>query len=114
VFWYELADPPAVQSNSFSTAGLYYSDGDPKPAAAAFRFPFAAVSLPHRQGVALWGLAPVRGTVSIQKLVGTTWRQIAVLRTTSGGIFYTARSLRRGVSLRAVIGRDASPVYVTG
>ena len=30
VLWYEVADPPPQQTNSFSTAGVYYSNGQPK------------------------------------------------------------------------------------
>jgi hypothetical protein len=115
VFWFELRDPPSTQTNSFATAGLYYSNGVPKEAAAAYRFPFAAVLIPHRKhyATALWGRAPIRGTVSIEKLVGTRWRRIARVHTTSGRIFYTVRSVHVPVELRAVIGRDVSPVYVT-
>jgi hypothetical protein len=115
VFWFELRDPPPAQTNSFATAGLFYSNGVPKPAVAAFQFPFAAVLIPHRKhyATALWGRAPIRGTVTIEKLVGTRWRRIARARTTSGGIFYTVRSVHVPVQLRAVIGRYASPVYTT-
>jgi hypothetical protein len=112
VLWYEVADPPPQQSNSFATAGVYYSNGQPKLAAAAYRFPFAAVPVKQHR-MALWGRAPARGRVSIQKLVGSSWRQIASLHTSSGGIFYTVRPVAHGVQLRAVIGGDASPVYVT-
>jgi hypothetical protein len=115
VFWFELRDPPPAQTNSFATAGLYYSNGVPKLAAAAYRFPFAAVLIPHRKhyATALWGRAPIRGVVTIEKLVGTRWRRIARARTTAGGIFYTVRSVHVPVELRAVIGREVSPVYVT-
>ncbi len=113
VFWFEISDPPPRQTNSFSTAGLYYANGVAKPAAAAYRFPFAAVWL-KRNRRALWGQAPSRGRVSIQKLFGAQWRQVLSLRTSSGGIFYTVRSFPRGVELRAVIGSEVSPVYVTG
>ncbi len=112
VLWYEVGDPPPQQSNSFATAGVYYSNGQPKLAAAAYRFPFAAVSVGHHR-IALWGRAPGRGSVSIQKLVGSRWQRVASLRTSSGGIFYTVRPVARGIELRAVIGRDVSPTYIT-
>ena len=112
LMWYEVADPPPQQSNSFSTAGVYYSNGLPKPAAEAYRFPFAAVAVGHHR-TALWGKAPTRGRVSIQRLVGSTWKQIVSLRTSSGGIFYTVRLVAHGTQLRAVIGGDVSPSYVT-
>jgi hypothetical protein len=112
VFWYELSDAPQ-QHNSFATAGLYYANGLPKLAALAYRFPFAAVSLKHHL-TALWGRAPARGVVSVEKLVGSRWRRLVRLHTSSGGIFYTVRRLPKGLELRAVIGRDVSPVYVVG
>ncbi len=114
VLWYVLADSPA--DINFRYAGVFDGNGNAKPAAAAFWFPFTAVQLAHTRhhARALWGKAPVPGTVSIQRLSGTQWRTIARLRTTRGGIFYTVRHLRAGISLRAVIGRDVSPVCVTG
>jgi hypothetical protein len=112
VLWYEVADPPPQQTNSFATAGVYYSNGQPKLAAAAFRFPFAAVPVKQHR-MAVWGRAPTRGTVSIQKLVGSTWEQIVSLRTSAGGIFYTVRPVAHGVQLRAVIGSEVSPTYAT-
>jgi hypothetical protein len=112
VLWYEVADPPPQQTNSFATAGVYYSNGQPKLAAASYRFPFAAVPVKQHR-MAIWGRAPTRGRVSIQKLVGSTWEQIASLRTSSGGIFYALRPVVHGIQLRAVIGGDVSPTYVT-
>lgn len=114
VFWFELRDPPPAQKNSFLTAGLYYSDGAPKPAAAAYRFAFAAVPRPHRE-MALWGRAPTTGAASVQELIKGAWRQITLLQTTSGGIFYTVvRVIPRDRQLRAVIHGISSPVFVTG
>lgn len=109
VFWYGLNDQP-LELSSFVTAGLYSGDGAPKPAAAAYRFPFAAVPMQDHL-TALWGKAPAPGTVSIQERFGSRWQPIVALRTTSGGIFYTVRPVRRGAELRAVIGGAVSPVY---
>ena len=112
VFWFEVIDPP-LRPDTFAGAGLYSSDGAAKPAAEAYRFPFVAISARHRRFV-LWGRAPHAGTVVIQKLTRRGWRQVVALRTTSGGIFYSERRLGAHLALRAVSGRSASPVWVTG
>jgi hypothetical protein len=111
VLWYGLNDQPLEQS-SFITAGLYLGDGAPKPAAAEYRFPFAAVPVKDHL-TALWGKAPALGTVSVQERIGSGWKPIVTLRTTSGGIFYAARPVPRGTVLRAMVGGEVSPSYRT-
>lgn len=120
--WFRLGDdPPGV---SQFQSGLYFSCPDgglscdsPKPAAAAFRFPFVAYT--QRRRILVWGRTPagVLDRVRVQWLHGTSWRTFATLKTDSNGIF-TARPLRpRGASpknakLRAVrSGGEASPVF---
>lgn len=113
VSWYEIRDAPPAQKNSFLTAGLYTNAGIAKAAAAAYRFPFAVVSLPHKK-MALWGRAPTTGTASVQEVVHGRWRQIASLRTTYGGIFYAeVKRIRGNHRLRSVINGISSPVFVT-
>jgi hypothetical protein len=111
VFWFALRDDPSV-TDSFRNAGLYYSDGRAKPAVAAYRFPFVAISAP-RGRLRLWGRAPRSGTVSIEQLVRGRWRQVLSLPTTSGGIFHAVRALGRRPRLRAVAAGVASPAWAT-
>ncbi len=108
VVWFDMQDPTAREG-----LGLYDFEGNPKPAAAAFRFPFVAVAGPRGQ-VILWGRAPHPGTVSIQMRDRGRWRKVLSLRTTSGGVFYAVSRLRAHRRLRAV-GRGAiSPTWVSG
>lgn len=112
VFWFEVIDPP-LRPDTFAGAGLYNADGSAKPATAAYRFPFVAVSATHHRYV-LWGRAPRPGAVAVEKLTRTGWRRVVSLPTTRGGIFYTVHPLGAHLELRAVIGRAASPVWTTG
>jgi hypothetical protein len=119
--WYSLRDTPIA--SSFEQMGLYFECPQgiycdkPKPAAAAFRFPFVAyTSAKHR--VLVWGRTPVGvpGRVQIQWLQGRRWRGLATLRTDRDGIF-TARPLLprranpKSALLRAVQLGDPSPAF---
>jgi hypothetical protein len=120
--WYSLRDSPLASSPE--QGGLYfecpqgiYCD-QPKPAAAAFRFPFVAYTSSKRRAL-VWGRTPegAPGTVRIQWLQGRRWRRLATLRTDRDGIFTGRPSLPRGANpksalLRAVrSGGEASPSF---
>jgi hypothetical protein len=120
--WFTLRDKPL--GTSLFQSGLYFAcpAGEycdtPKPAAAAFRFPFVAFSCPRRHAM-VWGRTPAgaRGTVAIQWRQGRAWRTLARLRTDRDGIFTALLKLPgrgsagKGV-LRAVLpGAGASPSF---
>jgi hypothetical protein len=92
--WFQLRDEPLAASNFQS--GLFYYSGSayrltrPKPALTAFRFPFVALRSGSRTLV--WGRTPGGrvGRVAIEHRTGSSWKRVAVLPTTGGGIF-TAR-----------------------
>ncbi len=110
VFWFTLRD----SGHAFGGGGgLYFGNGDPKPATAAFRFPFVAVRA-GRQTLTLWGRAPLAGTVSIEREVANAWQLVVQLQTTPGGVFHATRALGRHVTLRAVQGAVSSPPWTTG
>jgi hypothetical protein len=115
VFWYQLRDPLQFK-RSFTGGGLYFGNGVAKPAAAAFRFPFVALPVPHRKdSLTLWGRAPTAGVVVISKRVsGGRWRAILRLRTTNGAIFYGQRRLGSHLQLQARSGGIVSPIWTTG
>jgi hypothetical protein len=95
--WFLLRDEPVVQPTpgGYGQSGLYSNqtltrdlkDDRPKPALAAFRFPFVA----YRKGkrVTVWGRTPKssRGKVVIQVGTATGWRRVAAVRAGSKGIF---------------------------
>jgi hypothetical protein len=120
--WYSLRDerlatPPQQEGLYFECPQGIYCD-EPKPTAAAFRFPFVAyTSARHR--LLVWGRTPVGvpGKVQIQWQQGRRWRTLAMLRTDGDGIFTARPILPRGANpksalLRAVqSGGGASPSF---
>lgn len=122
--WYELSDE-ASPSNPNPFGGLYSECtrgifcARPKPAAAAFRFPFVAYAQPGRR-VLVWGRTPggIVGRVRVQFQQGRVWRTLSTLKTDGDGIFTARRALPRGAntknsSLRAVFVGDPanSPAF---
>jgi hypothetical protein len=120
--WFKLNDEPA-NASPFQT-GLYFactegrsSCDTPKPAAAAFRFPFVAYAS-GRQRVLVWGRTPAgtRGQVRIE-WQGRRWRTFATLKTDGDGIFTGYLRLPRQASstsaqLRATqAGAGAAPAF---
>jgi len=106
VTWWLMRDEPehSLGWGYSLQAGVYFRgatvDQDTrKPGFYAFRFPFTAYT---NGGVAqVWGLAPHRGTVSIQRRRGGRWRTIARLRTRPGRMFFRPMRLSAGAPLRA-------------
>jgi hypothetical protein len=98
------------------SAGIYCDT--PKPAAAAFRFPFVAYHASKRRSL-VWGRTPggTVGRVRIQWRQGRSWRALATLSTDRDGIFTSHLTLPREASpklalLRAVEpGVDVSPSF---
>jgi hypothetical protein len=120
--WYSLRDQPIASSHE--QEGLYFECPQglycdrPKPAAAAFRFPFVAYAS-HGRRVLIWGRTPAGapGVVRIQWFQGRRWRGLARLRTDGDGVFTATRLLpwpanMSSALLRAVrVGGEASPAF---
>lgn len=68
-------DPPVPSYATTLQSGIYFLEGGPKPSATAFRFPLVA----RHQGAGLlvWGIAPGRGVVHLQRETAGGWRTIA-------------------------------------
>ena len=110
MFRYLIRDYP---HKSESGAGLFFTNGRPKPASVAFHFPFAAVR--DRSGITtLWGRAPRRDVVTVQRATRHGWRTLLRRGTTAGGVFYTRAALPRNLLLRARIEQLASISYREG
>ena len=106
VTWFLVRDDPLATS-SFQS-GLYYYDGPegrynrPKPALAAFRFPF--VAFPSRDRVFVWGRTPAgrRHNVIVERSTdGRRWTRVVVLPTNRYGIFTRRVIAAQTGSLRA-------------
>jgi hypothetical protein len=94
VTWFQLRDEPVGKSNFqsglFFYTGTTYRLARAKPALTAFRFPFVALRSGSRTLV--WGRTPggKAARVAVEQHSGRAWKRVAILRTTSRGIF-TAR-----------------------
>jgi hypothetical protein len=107
-FWLLPADPVGSPRLNFD-AGLYFSDGRPKPAVTAFQFPFITVRR-SANTLSAWGRAPFRGTIAIQRLSGHRWITVMRLRARARGIFLAPVSVRGHALMRA---REGAVVSLT-
>lgn len=117
VFWHFISDPPDPRH----PAGLWHVDargrafGRPKPALAAFRFPFVAIRESGTR-VRLWGLLPAAGPRSavIERRRRGRWRRAGRARVSGAGVLGGRLALRGTGMLRARSGRTASPGWRVG
>jgi hypothetical protein len=111
VVWFLIRDQgPGGNYAGTQQSGLFLRDGAPKRAHAAFRFPFVA----DRRGdakVRLWGKAPSKGSLTIERRRGGSWRRIARARARGSGVFSKRVALRGKAKLRAKQGGETSLVW---
>lgn len=113
ILWFRVRDQaPIPDFASTNQSGVLFQDGAPKPAATAYRFPFVADRV-NRSRVRVWGLAPRRGTVLIQRRTRAGRRTLAVIRVGTNRVFDTTVALRGRVFLRAVCGGQTSLEWLT-
>ena len=101
VIWYRIQDEPLSQS--MAQSGFFTTQGAAKRSLKAFRFPLVAFRRPG--AVYVWGRTPysLTGRVAVEAKVGRAWRQLAVLRAGSDGVF--RQTLRTRARVSAVRGR---------
>jgi hypothetical protein len=87
--------------------GLYYKDGDPKPAVTAFRFPFVT-ERKSKGTVRAWGRAPVAGKLRIERHTGGGWRSVKTATVGDQAVFTANLKLSGRAKLRARVGGDTS------
>lgn len=108
--WFLLRDDP---KGSPYQSGLYFRSWTPKPALAAFRFPF--VALRKAKSVYVWGRTPggVPATAVIERRSGRSWKRVAMVKTSSSGVFARTLPLRLPSSafMRARISGAASIAF---
>jgi hypothetical protein len=108
ITWNTIVDEPPVPSYSAtSQSGMYFLDGQPKPALAAFQFPFAAWRL-TRSSVEVWARPPSAGTLTIQRLDGSVWRTVVARHVNIHSTFLTHLVDSGRVTLRAVVAGQTS------
>ena len=111
VTWFLLRDDPLAVSPYQS--GLYFRGGTvaadrPKPALAAFRFPF--VALPESGHLLIWGRTPGGrpGRVVVEQRAGSAWKERATFLANRYGIFSAAIAAGGSGALRARLADGSS------
>lgn len=108
VLWWQIEDsPPIPNYSSTYQAGTYYLNGQPKPSATAFRFPFITWRKNYKT-VTTWGRSPAAGVLSIQDLILGKWKTVTRVRVSANQVFEVPVHLIFRRQLRAKIGSYAS------
>ena len=108
--WYLISDvSEKYEPGVLQYSGLYTSNGTPKPAAEAFRFPL--VVAPSGKSATVWGISPQRGKLIVQRQHGHSWKTLFRLQASPGGVFvHNIPSSLHG-NFRAVVGGESSLVW---
>jgi hypothetical protein len=108
VLWYRIVDEPGGSSALINTnSGLYFKDGQAKPAATAFYFPFLTNRRDHTTIVA-WGRAPQGGELKIEQQAKHGWTVVTQFSVTKDEVFQLPLRLKGKATLRAVLGANDS------
>ena len=108
VLWLKLVDQAPVPNYADTyQAGLYYLNGQPKPAATAFRFPFVTRRLDRRHILA-WGRGPTNGRLSIEVRRGHRWAPIRTVRVRQREVYQVTLTMAGRAVLRARLGGQTS------
>ncbi len=91
-------------------SGIFFANGQPKPAFTAFRFPFVA-DRSGKRPLRAWGKAPAGGKLVIQRKRGGRWVAVKKLRVGAGAVFVTKLPLRGRQRLRATVAGNPSLVW---
>jgi hypothetical protein len=108
VLWLQLADSAPIPSYAASyQGGLFFLDGQAKPAAAAFRFPFVAVHT-HGGSLRVWGLSPRGGLLTVERLRAGSWKAVGRLVVRRHEVFTKTIEVRAPAVLRARVDDELS------
>jgi hypothetical protein len=108
VLWFQLVDsPPIPNYASTYQAGTYYLNGQAKPSATTFRFPFITWRKNYKT-VTTWSRSPAAGVLSVQDLILGKWKTITKVRVSANQVFEVPVHLIFKRELRAKIGSYAS------
>lgn len=90
--------------------GLFFRDGEAKPAYTAFSFPFVA-QRKSKKKLLVWGKAPATGRLKIQRKKGNNWKTVKRVNATENKVFTKKLRLRGKEKLRARIDGESSLVW---
>lgn len=93
--------------------GLYFFDGQPKPAATAFLFPFVTQRIKGGR-LQLWGRSPRTGTLRVERLHRGRWTVIDTFPVRMYQVFLRTTELPGTAMLRAQIGDETSLTWKQG
>jgi hypothetical protein len=93
-----------------NVSGIYFANGQPKPSARAFRFPFVADRI-NRRSLRAWGKAPASGKLVIQKRARGRWTPVRKLNVKHAAVFAVRLRLRGKQRLRARVAGLTSLVW---
>lgn len=105
-----LRDSVPLKNNPGPQGGLYFLDGEPKPAATAYRFPFVTQRLGGSR-IQVWGRAPRAGTLRVERLEGARWVVIETFPVRLHQVFLRTTVLRGAGQLRAQVGSQTSVTW---
>ena len=117
LWWNSRDNAKGADWNASLQSGIFLrsadpTQGTPKPAYTAYRFPFVAY---RTKGVAaLWSRPPGAGAVTIQAQDSAgTWKNVSTLSSQGGGVLTGRLRVGPNTNLRAVQGADVSLVWRT-
>jgi hypothetical protein len=96
-----------------SQSGIFFADGQPKPAYSAFRFPFVTERIDKRI-LRAWGKAPAAGRLMIQRKQRGRWVAAKKIQVRRGSVFAVKLRLRGRQRLRAAVAGTRSLVWAQG
>lgn len=89
-------------------SGVFFNNGQAKPSARAFSFPFVADPKGKRKAI-LWGKAPGRGKVKVEVQKGSRFKPVATFKKLKPGEVFTKKVKLKGKkTLRARMGKQTS------
>ncbi|MDP2710969.1 MAG: hypothetical protein Q8O56_07100 [Solirubrobacteraceae bacterium] len=114
ITWFQVRDQlPGASFAATSQSGVFFHDGRPKLAAAAFRFPLVTERASTMQ-LRVWGRSPRAGRLSIQRRVGPSWRTLRTVKVRRNGTFFLrVNRFRAGDRLRARVADETSLVWTS-
>jgi hypothetical protein len=108
----QIRDEPFEPNRPYleTATGVYFADGNPKPALTAFRFPLVTSRTSHAK-LEAWGKAPVAGNLVVERRGKTGWKRVVGVRVDAGEVFAETVRDRDGGKFRARIGEESSLVW---
>lgn len=90
--------------------GIFFANGQPKPAYTAFRFPFVTERINQRKLFA-WGKAPAGGKLVIQRKRRGRWHAVKKRHVGQGAVFTATLPLQGKQRLRAAVAGNRSLIW---